>query len=113
MTKTGSILLYGIEGWAVALRLEFRMKILSSIQRSAHLRVGSAYRTVSKSAILVISDAISLGLQASERKGEWETKKVLGETVIVDDTKKRNIQYWQEKWNTEMSGRWRAKLPAG
>ena len=40
----------------------------------------------------------------------WNAKNVNGETVNVDDAKKRIIQHKQEKWNTETNGRWTAKL---
>ena len=90
---------------------------MSSIQRAAVLRVASAYRTASKAAILVISGAIPTDLQARERKRVWETKNVNGEVVNVDDTSKRTIQHWQDRWNIETRGRWAAKpsqtLPVG
>ena len=54
MAITDSILLYGSENWVEALKVDFRMKILSSVQQTFALRVASAYRTASKSAILVI-----------------------------------------------------------
>lgn len=80
------------------------------MQGTAAIRVASAYKTVSKSAIQVISDVIPIGLQASERKRVWETKNVHGEAVKVDDARKRTIQHWQEKRNTETSGRYTAKF---
>ena len=54
--------------------------------------MASAYRTVNKSAILVIKRAIPTGL-----------KKLRGETVNVSV----NVN---EKWNIETNGRWTAKL---
>ena len=59
---------------------------------------------------MVIGGVISIDLQASERKIVWETKNVNGETANVDDARNRTIKHWQEKWNTETSGRWTAKL---
>ena len=82
MVKTDSILLYGSEIWADALRVDYRLRILSS-----------TYWTVSKAAILVTSGAIPIGLQASWRKRVWETKNVNGEAVNVDDVRKRTIQH--------------------
>ena len=67
----------------------------------------STHRTIHKSVILVIS---GVGLQASEWKSVWETKNVNREAVNVDNARKRTIQHLQEKWNTETSGRWTAKL---
>ena len=85
MAIMDSILLYGSEVWAGTLKVNCRLRVLSAVQRTAALRVASAYRTFSKSAILVISGVIPVGLQASERKRVWETKNVNGETVNVDD----------------------------
>ena len=69
MTFTDFILFYGSEVWADALKVDCRLKILLSIQRTAELRVALAYMTASKSAILIISGVIRVALQASERKG--------------------------------------------
>ena len=66
--------------------------------------MASAYKTVHKSAILIISDVLSIGLQVNEAKN------VNGKTVNVDNARKRTIQHWQEEWKTKMSGRWTAKL---
>ena len=61
----------------------------------------STYKTVSREAILVNS---------GERKKVWLVKYVHGKTVNVDDVRKLTIQHWEEKWNTETSGRLTAKL---
>ena len=110
MAMTGSVLLCCNEVWAGALNFDCRLRILSSVQRTAAFRVTSAYRTVSMSAILVISGVIPIGLKANERKKMWETKNVNGETVNVDGARKITFQHWQEKWNTETSVRWATKL---
>ena len=106
MTIMDSILLYGSEIWADALNVDCRMRILSSVQRTAVFRVASAYRT----AILVISGVIPIGLQTSKRKRMWETKKRKRRDSKRLYARKRTIQHWQEKWSTETSGRWTAKL---
>ena len=58
MTKPESILLYGSEMWAGALMVDCRLRILSSVQRTAALRVESADMIVSKAAILVKTGTI-------------------------------------------------------
>ena len=88
LDRAVSILLYGNEVWADALKLDYRLRILSSVLRIAALRVASAYRTISKSATLVKSGKIPLSLQASERKRVWETKNVNEEAGNVDDARK-------------------------
>ena len=94
-------LYYALRQWGLGRR---RVRILSSVQRTDCIESASAYRTVSKSAILVIRSVIP---KAEESLGD---KNVNGETVNVDDARKRIIQNWQEKWITEASGRWTAKL---
>ena len=71
----------------------------------------SAYKTIFKSAVLVICGVIPIiGLQASERKRVRKAKTVNGETVNVEDVRMRTMQHLQVKWNTETCGRWSAKL---
>ena len=57
-----SILFQGSKVWADALKDDCRLRILSSVQRTAALRLASAYRIVSKSAILAISVIIPISL---------------------------------------------------
>ena len=47
MAITDSFLLYGSEVWADVLKVDCRLRILSSVQRTAALIVSSEYRTVS------------------------------------------------------------------
>ena len=61
-----SILIYGSELCEDALKVDCGIRILSLVQQTSALRVASAYRFVSKSAILVISGVMPTGLQASE-----------------------------------------------
>ncbi|XP_053968294.1 uncharacterized protein LOC128869714 [Anastrepha ludens] len=61
-------LLYGCEVWADTLKTECSRKILSKAQRTAALRVASAYRTLSEAAVLIISGTIPIDLLARERK---------------------------------------------
>ena len=68
------------------MKVDCRMKNLSSLQRTTTLREASTYKTTSKSAILAISGVIILGLQASERKRAWKTKIEHVEAVNVNDT---------------------------
>ena len=58
MALMDSILLYGSVVWANAFQVDCIMRILSSVQRTAVLKVASAYRTVTESVILVISGLI-------------------------------------------------------
>ena len=62
MAITDSILLHGSKVWADTLKADCRLRILLPLQRTVVLRVAQAYRTESKSAILVISGVIPIGL---------------------------------------------------
>ena len=50
-----SIMLYGAEIWAHAMRYVKYRKLLSAVQRRGALRVTSSYRPVSEPAVLVIA----------------------------------------------------------
>ena len=52
---------------ADSLDREYRKKLLGKIQRTAALRISSAYRTASEEAVLVISGTIPIDLLAKER----------------------------------------------
>ena len=88
MSTTQSILLYGAEIWGDAVRQECRRKLLAKVQRTAALRVSSAYRTVSEQAILVISSTIPIDLLIEERKTIWvlknSTQNVIPDTIRED-----------------------------
>lgn len=112
MATTQSILLYGCEIWAHALKTEYRRKMLATVQRTAALRVTSAYRTVSEPAVLVISGTIPIDLLAEERKVLWDAHKQ--NEVVTRDRKRtervETIQKWQNRWSSETRGRWTARL---
>lgn len=74
MEVINSILLYGSEVWASTLEKRNRAKRLLAVQRTAALRVTSAYRTVSTDAILVIAGIIPIDLQALERKNTFKMR---------------------------------------
>lgn len=109
METTNSILLYGCEVWGVALEKRYQRKTLLSVQRTAALRVASAYRTVSVEAVLVISGVIPIDLLVQERQKIWEGKKD-GQSIIETDIRNETLLKWQERWETERCGRWTAKL---
>ncbi|KAM8701552.1 hypothetical protein ACLKA7_017656, partial [Drosophila subpalustris] len=71
LTITNTILLYGCEVWAEALEADSRRKVYASVQRTAALRIASAYRTVSEAAVLVISSCIPIDLLAFECRKRW------------------------------------------
>lgn len=118
MDTTQSILLYGSEVWADTLKTEHHRKVLAKVQRTAALRVASAYRTVSEAAVLVISGTIPVDLLARERRELWMHKRRTEIEDAANDSandarrgfRVRTFQLWQERWATATKGRWTAKL---
>lgn len=112
MDTTQSVLLYGSEIWADTLKVEHRRKVLAKVQRTAALRVASAYRTVSEPAVLVISGVIPIDLLAKERRQLWLWKKDGIEIHMAtrQQARKQTFELWQDRWTRESKGRWTAKL---
>lgn len=112
MATTQSILLYGCEIWADALRADYRRNMLAKVQRSAALRIASAYRTVSEPAVLVITGTIPIDLLVEERKAFWIERRQMG--IVHRDSaemiRRQSICKWQDRWNRESRGRWTARL---
>jgi len=96
LTASNTILLYGCEVWAEALKADSRRKVYASVQRTAALRIASAYRTVSEAAVLVISSCIPIDLLAFERRKRWEEKRE-GRVSTFEEARQHTIQQWQER----------------
>lgn len=109
MSVTNSILLYGSEIWADALEKKNKRRVLEAVQRTAALRVTSAYRTVSAAAVFVISGEIPVDLMARERKKVWISRRE-NTNVNTTEIRSQTIRQWQRRWSTETSGSWTARL---
>lgn len=110
MEASNSILLYGCEIWADTLKVKQRAKALMTVQRRNALRITSAYRTVSESAVMVIAGMIPIDIYAQERKKIWELKLRHSEPSAVEAAKDETLTLWQERWNCATNGRWTAKI---
>lgn len=111
METCTSILLYGSEIWANTLRTKSRAKVLLSVQRTAALRVTSAYRTASESAVLVIAGMTPIDLQALERSKLWSLKQEnQRDTTSITAAKQETLEAWQTRWNSCNRGRWTFSL---
>lgn len=111
MEACNSILLYGSEIWAETLKCKKRANALLAVQRTAALRVTSAYRTVSASAVFIIAAMIPIDLHAAERMKIFNAKQRTDESaLIVPDVRSQTIEEWQYRWNEDRNGRWTAKL---
>ena len=111
-----SKLLYAAPVWANALQNHAIQKKLFSAQRSAALRIVSAYRTASTSAVLVLASVPPIDLLAEERQETSQFRKELTCTdlqeiarvreAIRKDGRHRLVEKWQMRWHGEQTGRW-------
>ena len=72
-----SKLLYAAPVWTSALKNHAIQKKLFSAQRGVVLRIVSAYRTMSTTALLALASVPQIGLLAGERKGTFQLRKKL------------------------------------
>lgn len=111
MEACNSILLYGCEIWAGTLKTKHRADKLLAVQRTAALRVTSAYRTVSAAAVQMISGMVPIDLQAAERMYIFSLKQNnTFSASCLAAAKQETIEKWQLRFNNEKHGRWTAKL---
>lgn len=115
MSVVHSILLYGAEIWADALKMETYRRRMASVQRQSALRITSGYRTVSEAAILVVAGVIPIDLLAQERRRTYLRKLQAQESVSNIRTEERShtIQVWERRWAQATEGRWTARLVGG
>ena len=102
--------------WANALQNHDIQKRLFSAQRSAALRIVSAYRTVSTSTVLVLASVPPIDLLAEERQETFQLRKELtctdlqeiarAKVAIRKDGRHRLVEKWQMRWHGEQTGRW-------
>lgn len=111
MSVAHSILLYGAEIWADALEIEKYRKRMVSVQRCCAMRIASAYRTVSASAVMVVAGVIPIFLLAKERKRMYERNQLEEDRIqIRTQERARTLAEWQHWWDHDSRGRWTARL---
>jgi len=110
LSVTDSILLYGSEVWADALKKECYRKQMGAVQRRAALRISSAYRTVSEPAALVVAGVVPIDLLAQERKTVFYTKSELGAEEASRVAREASMHQWQERWQNESRASWTRRL---
>lgn len=110
MTTVESILLYGAEVWADALRKKTYRKKMEQVHRKGALRITSAYRTTSQDAALVIAGVIPIDLLAQERKLVYQSRSELGTERAKSEARDRSLEAWQTRWQESDKGRWTARL---
>ncbi|CAH2083331.1 unnamed protein product [Euphydryas editha] len=115
MSVSNSIMLYRVEVWGEALKVEKYRRKLASVQRRGALRIACAYRTISEAAALVIAGVIPIDLLEFERKRIWEARRDGQGSLIDVKTREREetLTLWQERWDTEEKGRWTYRIIKG
>ena len=97
------------------------LKKLFSAQRGVVLRIVSAYRTMSTSAVLVLASVPPIDLLAEERKEIFQLRKELtclinlqvitrAKEAICKDGRRRLVEKWQARWHGDHSGKWTHRL---
>lgn len=99
---TTSILLYGVPVWGAALG-SGAVEDLESVQRQAALRVCSAYRTVSKEAVLVLASMLPLKQLIAARMAQAEGQP---RSLSLENA----LRQWQLRWNDSATGSWTRRL---
>lgn len=110
MAVTHSMLLYGAEIWAGAMRFKKYRKAVTAVQRIGALRIASAYRTVSEAAVLVIAGVVPVDLLALERKRIYETREEMGKLRAATEARTETLQSWQTRWTNSDKDRWTRRL---
>ena len=111
-----SKLLYAASTWTCALNNHVILKKLFSAQRGVVMRIVSAYRTVSTSAVLVLASVSAIDLLAEERQETFQLRKELtcvdlqeiarAKEAIRKDGRRRLVEKWQTRWHGDQTGRW-------
>ena len=93
---------------------------IRSQTRSVALRIVSAYRTVSTSAVLVLVSVPPIDLLAEERQETFQLRKELTCTDLQEiarakegirkDGRRRLVEKWQTRWHGEQTGSWTYRL---
>ena len=112
-----SKLLYAAPVWASAIKSHAILKKLSSAQRGVALRVISAYRSVSTSAVLVLASVPPIDLLTREKQETFQLRRELScndneqeyaraKVAVRKEARSRLVTRWQERWCEESTGRW-------
>lgn len=110
MSVTTSILLYGAEIWADALRMDKYRRRMAGVQRIGAQRVACSYNTVSEPAVLAIAAIIPIDLLALEKKEVHRRKLEIGKIAAKEECRARTIAAWKNRWQEDTRGRWTFRL---
>lgn len=101
-----SILRYGAPAWCGALEAGYNRQKIDRVHRLMCLRVASAYRTVSRDAVAVISGLVPIcSLVAEDVECRRRTERGIRKLVRGD-----TMGSWQDAWDASENGRWTHRL---
>ena len=109
-SMVNSNLLYAASIWTSALNNHAILKELFSAQKGVVMRIVSAYRTVSTSAVLVLASVPPIDFLAEGRKETFQLRKELTfstnlqdiarvNEAIRKDGRRRLVEKWQTRWH--------------
>ena len=104
-SAVNSKLLYSAPVWANALQNHAIQKKLFSALRLVALRIVSAYRTISTSAVLVLSSVPPIDLLAEERQETFQPRKELNAPICKKSLAQRRPSARMEGADSSRSGR--------
>ncbi len=108
-----SVMLYAAPVWAQALTHKIYAKMVISMFRLSAIRVASAFRTVSQEAVSIISGIMPPDIMALELKRIYDTSKILGRSLTIEEQKEerqKSLNEWQNRWDETTKGRWTHRL---
>lgn len=110
-----SRMLYAAPAWGYALKTDSYKKRLTSVQRQVSLRIVSAYKTVSTSAVFVLASTPPVDLLVAERQEIYTRSKDhrQGDPEKGRTQKEARVNLlnsWQCRWDREKTGRWTHSL---
>ena len=101
-------------GWNGEYRDEVSLEIyrerIIGVQYRGALRIACFYRTVSVPAALVIAGVILIDVLASQRKSIYSRTREVGKPSAKTGASKNTMTIWQQRWGSELRGRWTARL---
>lgn len=113
-TSTMSRIMYAAPAWQGAMDCDKYRKRLQSVQRLAALRIVSAYRTVSTSAVLVLASMPPIDLLVRESGTRYDQTRTVTDPAMLEGirrtTREQTLRQWQCRWEREETGRWTYRI---
>jgi hypothetical protein len=109
-----SKIMYAAPAWQSAMDCDKYRKRLQSVQRLAALRIASAYRTVSTSAVLVLASMPPIDFLVRESGARYDQTRMVTDPAMLEGirrmTREQTLRQWQCRWEREETGRWTYRI---